>query len=152
VVLSGGQDAEEVAYCATLAAAWPGTAYSLAGQASFATLARLLSAARCYIGPDTSTTHLAAAAGTPTLAMFGPSNPVKWGPWPRDCRAVPSPWVMRAQPWQLSGNVLLLQGEGECVPCREEGCDRHRDSESRCLTGLAPATVIAALDALLAAT
>ena len=149
VVLSGGPDAEEVASCATLAAASGGTAISLAGQASFGTLARLLTEARCYIGPDTSTTHLAAACGTPTLAMFGPSNPVKWGPWPKGCASYPSPWVMRAQPWQRVGNVLLLQGADDCVPCRNEGCDRHTGSESRCLTELPAAAVIAALNALL---
>jgi heptosyltransferase-3 len=32
--------------------------------------------------------------------------------------------------------VYLLQGEGACVPCGFEGCDRHRDSESQCLTGM----------------
>jgi len=149
VVLSGGPDAEEQSSCAHLAAAWPGIASSLAGQASFGTLARLLAEARCYIGPDTSTTHLAAACGTPTLAMFGPSNPVKWGPWPQGCETRPSPWRWVAQPWQRSGNVLLLQGEADCVPCRLEGCDRHTDSESRCLTELPATKVIAALDALL---
>lgn len=149
VVLSGGPDAEEMARCDSLAAAWPDTASSLAGRASFGTLARLLAEARCYIGPDTSTTHLAAACGTPTLAMFGPSNPVKWGPWPRGCETTPSPWRWVAQPWQRAGNVLLLQGEADCVPCRLEGCDRHTGSESRCLTELPAAKVIAALDALL---
>lgn len=150
VVLSGGPDAEEQASCANLAAAWPGTTSSLAGLASFGTLARLLAEARCYIGPDTSTTHLAAACGTPTLAMFGPSNPIKWGPWPVDCATLPSPWRARAYPWQNVGNVLLLQGKQDCVPCRHEGCDRHTGSDSLCLTELPAETVIAALNALLA--
>jgi heptosyltransferase-3 len=42
----------------------------------------LLSRARVYIGTDTSITHLAAATGCPTLALFGPMDPRVWGPWP----------------------------------------------------------------------
>ena len=42
----------------------------------------LLSQARVYVGPDTSVTHLAAAAGCPTVALYGPTDPRLWGPWP----------------------------------------------------------------------
>ena len=35
----------------------------------------LLSQARVYIGPDTSVSHLAAATGCPTVALFGPLDP-----------------------------------------------------------------------------
>lgn len=153
VVLSGGPDREERSYCANLAMAYPATAVSLAGAIGFGTLAGLLRRAKAYIGPDTATTHLAAACGTPTLALFGPTNPVKWGPWPEGGVApspdASSPWAMRAEPWQRDGNVLLLQGTGECVPCREEGCDRHKHSDSQCLLALPAARVIAALAALL---
>jgi len=38
--------------------------------------------ARLYVGPDTSVTHLAAASGCPTIALFGPTDPRLWGPWP----------------------------------------------------------------------
>jgi heptosyltransferase-3 len=37
---------------------------------------------------------------------------------------------------------LLLQGNGECVPCRLEGCDRHQASWSRCLQEMPAARVI----------
>lgn len=155
VVLTGGPDPEEREYCATLATQWPGVAISLAGSIGFGALAHLLRKAGVYVGPDTATTHLAAACGTPTLALYGPSNPVKWGPWPANGVSsaglcTPSPWVMTTAHWQRVGNVLLLQGAGECVPCREEGCDRHRNSDSLCLTTLPAARVIAALDSLLA--
>ena len=43
----------------------------------------------------------------------------------------------------------MLQGEGECVPCGFEGCDRHRDSESQCLTGMEVSRVIKAAAQLL---
>jgi ADP-heptose:LPS heptosyltransferase len=43
-------------------------------------LACWLAAARVYIGNDSGITHLAAAVGTPTVAIFGPSDPAIWGP------------------------------------------------------------------------
>lgn len=149
VVLSGGPDAEERSSCAALASGWTDMVTNLAGGASFGTLSRLLAEARCYVGPDTSTTHLAAACGTPTVALYGPSNPVKWGPWPKGCNTIPSPWMTSASPWQQSGNVLILQGDEECVPCLHEGCDRHRQSLSRCLTELPATKVVAAVEFLL---
>jgi len=43
-------------------------------------LAALLAGASLYIGNDTGITHLAAAAGANTLALFGPTNPAVWSP------------------------------------------------------------------------
>ncbi len=43
-------------------------------------LARWLTGARLYIGNDSGITHLAAALGIPTLALFGPTEPEKWAP------------------------------------------------------------------------
>ena len=128
----------------------------LSGKLSLAELAELIRGARLYVGPDTSVTHIAAACGTPTVALFGPSNPVKWGPWPIGAADDPSPWRMLGQPWQRKGNVALLQGVqpadlGHCLPCRLEGCERHLGSESRCLTEMPADPVIAAARELLAA-
>jgi len=39
-----------------------------------------LASARLYIGNDSGITHLAAAVGTPVLALFGPSDPECWAP------------------------------------------------------------------------
>jgi heptosyltransferase-3 len=96
------------------------------------------------VGTDTVITHMAAALGVPTVALFGPSNPVKWGPWPKGYCREGSPYVMRGT--QRAGNVILLQGNGECVPCREEGCDRHIGSFSRCLLELSADEVIRAVE------
>jgi heptosyltransferase-3 len=153
VVLSGAS-AQERAYCAALAAE-PGVT-DLSGQLSLAELAQLIRGARLFVGPDTSVTHIAAACGTPTVALFGPSNPVKWGPWPLGASDDPSPWRMLGQPWQRNGNVALLQGIqppdlGHCLPCRLEGCERHLGSESRCLTEMGADPVIGAARELLAA-
>lgn len=43
-------------------------------------LARWLAAAAVYIGNDSGITHLAAAVGTPVLALFGPTDPEVWAP------------------------------------------------------------------------
>jgi heptosyltransferase III len=43
-------------------------------------LARWLASARVYIGNDSGITHLAAAVGTPVVAIFGPTDPTVWAP------------------------------------------------------------------------
>jgi hypothetical protein len=43
-------------------------------------LASWLASAALYIGNDSGITHLAAATGTPVLALFGPTDPEVWGP------------------------------------------------------------------------
>lgn len=43
-------------------------------------LAGLLEGADLFIGNDSGPTHIAAALGTPTIALFGPTNPRIWGP------------------------------------------------------------------------
>jgi heptosyltransferase-3 len=47
---------------------------------SLADLAGWIKGARLYIGNDSGITHLAAATGVPTLALFGPSSPPNWAP------------------------------------------------------------------------
>ncbi len=145
VLLTGSSDRQEVDYCAWIAAA--SGARSLAGTLRLAQTADLLRKAALFVGPDTVVTHLAAAVGVPTVALFGPSNPVKWGPWPESWTAMSSPWQRKGSARQ--DNVYLLQGEGHCVPCRLEGCDRTLASFSLCLTGLTEARVQAAALAMM---
>jgi heptosyltransferase III len=56
------------------------------------TLGALLSDAGAFVGNDSGVTHLAAAAGAPTLALFGPTDPEQWAPVGASVR------VLRAQP------------------------------------------------------
>jgi len=146
VVIAGGASASERQYVQALSSGMPEGVIDVAGKVDLAALACLLSRAALYVGTDTAVTHLAAALGVPTVALFGPSNPVKWGPWPRDWTAQPSPYRLRGT--QFRGNVALVQGEGHCVPCLEEGCARTIESDSACLQMLRPETVIAAIDKL----
>ncbi|HEX4984462.1 MAG TPA: glycosyltransferase family 9 protein [Burkholderiales bacterium] len=140
VVLTGGADAQESRHVRTFAQSLDAAPVDLSGRLDFRQLALLLRHARLYVGPDTVTTHLAAAVGTPSVALFGPSNPVKWGPWPGGCEERVSPYVRKGT--QRRGNVALVQGGGACVPCLQEGCARHVHSESVCLQMLPAATVI----------
>jgi heptosyltransferase-3 len=153
IVLSGGPDPQEKAYNHALASI--GGVLDLTGRLRLGELSALYGGARIFVGPDTSATHIAAACGVPTLALFGPTNPVKWGPWPAGFSGG-NPYQRRGRPWQKVGNVLLLQGVqpadlGRCLPCHLEGCERHVRSFSRCLTEMPLDPVVAAARELLAA-
>jgi heptosyltransferase-3 len=152
IVLTGSGDNEEKNYVSRFAETLSPSPVNLVGQLDFSQLALLLNRAALYVGPDTATTHLAAAMGAPTVALFGPSNPVKWGPWPRGYEArspemQASPYTLRGT--QFAGNVALVQGAGACVPCLQEGCARHVMSESVCLQMLPAAAVIDAAERIL---
>lgn len=50
-----------------------------------------LKRARLFIGNDSGTMHLAAAAGAPTVGLFGPSNEELYGPWGQHVRVARGP-------------------------------------------------------------
>ena len=52
----------------------------LDGPVSVRELAALLQAADLFLGHDSGPMHLAAAVGTPVVALFGAASPVQWGP------------------------------------------------------------------------
>ncbi|MBX3303208.1 MAG: glycosyltransferase family 9 protein [Nitrospira sp.] len=146
-VVIAGVESAETAYCAQIVQGLPG-AVNLVGHVTLPALGCLLSRAALYVGTDTAVSHMAAAVGTPSVVLFGPSNPVKWGPWPKDFPPTThSPW--RRHGSQRQGNVFLLQGEGDCVPCLGEGCDRHIKSLSDCLQQLPVHRVIQAAETML---
>lgn len=146
-VLTGSGAPDELAYVEGICRSMPSGTINLAGKLSLAESACLVAEAKCYVGPDTAMTHVAAALGTPTVALFGPSNPVKWGPWPHGYDEDRNPYVLKGT--QRVNNVVLLQGAGDCVPCMKEGCDRHNDSLSACLQDLPTSRVTAVLEELL---
>lgn len=145
IVLTGGPADDERRYVAGLAASTRARPVNLAGQLGFSQLTALIERAAIYVGPDTSVTHLAAATGAPTVAVYGPTGPVIWGPWPAGVRDVSaSPWRMDAS-LQTRGNVTIVQGVAHCVPCQLEGCENHRRSRSECLDALPVSRVISAV-------
>ena len=114
-----------------------------AGLLSIPQAGTLIRGAFAYVGVDTSITHLAAACNTPTIALFGPTPPTNFGPWPNGFIGK-QPYQLRARS-QTVGNVTILQGPGECVPCRKAGCEDRASSHSECLDQLDPNQVIEAL-------
>ena len=146
VVATGGPEASERRY---LDAVWAGRpeVERLDGALSWPELAALLRDATVYVGPDTAVTHLAAATGAPTVALYGPTDPRLWGPWP--VGGVDPPWAA-AGTIQRRGNVWLVQNPLPCLPCQQEGCLRRLDSHSQCLDELPVRQVLEAVDAALA--
>jgi heptosyltransferase-3 len=145
IVVSGSAVAAELDYINNLKL--PKQTVNLAGKLSLAQLAKVIAGAKIYIGCDTGISHLASATGVTTIALFGPSDPVKWTPWPIAYNSDTAPFNTLGH--QHVNNVYLIQGKKECVPCYLEGCERHRQSYSACLDELKPTQVIAVLAKIL---
>jgi heptosyltransferase-3 len=107
-------------------------------------LGTVLRQAKLYIGVDTSVTHLAASCNTPTITLFGATPPTNFGPWPNGFIGK-QPYQLRAK-IQKVGQVAIIQGPGECVPCRKAGCEDKSESRSDCLVNLSVQQVLEAVD------
>ncbi|MFA6266096.1 MAG: glycosyltransferase family 9 protein [Pseudolabrys sp.] len=141
VVATGGPAEAERAY---LDDVWRGAdVLRLDGTLNWSQLSGLLAGAKVYVGPDTSVTHLAAACGCPTVALFGPTDPRLWGPWPAG--GLTLRWADTGAV-QHRGNVWLLQHAFPCTPCQLEGCERRLESNSACLDALASQHVMMAMN------
>ena len=101
---------------------------SLAGQLSIKELGALTGRAKLFVGVDSMPMHLAAAMGTPTVALFGPSGENEWGPWNVQRRVVTTMHT--------------------CRPCGYDGCGGGKLSE--CLAFLPVDAVHAAAREFLA--
>lgn len=112
VVITGGPD--ETDLVAQVTAQLSGLAPNqkpvlLIGEVGLRHLAAVYERADCFLSGSTGTLHLAAAVGTPTVALFGTlptTTPVRWGPW---------------------GNkaTVLLPQNLPCPDCRAGTCRRH---------------------------
>jgi len=135
LVLTGAPDPREQEHLAAiLEQVRPATRDRIAdisGALTLQELAALAAKARAFVGVDSAPMHIAAAMGTPTLALFGPSGEHEWGPWMVRSRVV----VSNAHP---------------CRPCGIDGCGGGKVSE--CLTTLPIAMVFSQFEALLAET
>jgi ADP-heptose:LPS heptosyltransferase len=58
-----------------------GRTIDLTGKVDLLTAYACLKRARLFIGNDSGLMHIAAAAGTPTIGLFGPSDERRYGPW-----------------------------------------------------------------------
>src|SRR5262249_23722864 len=80
--------AHERAQAAPLIAALGPRAIDLVGKIHLLTVAAVIKRAVLFIGNDTGLMHLAAATGTPTLGLFGPSPIDQYAPWGPHAAAV----------------------------------------------------------------
>jgi len=93
---------------------------NLAGRTNLKQLAALSQRCLFFIGVDTAPMHIAAAVGTPVIALFGPSGEVSWGPWG-------------------NGHVVIKK-DLECRPCGKDGCQGSK--KSRCLDEISEEEVL----------
>jgi ADP-heptose:LPS heptosyltransferase len=79
VVVTGGPGEDDLVASVAEAAGLP-CADRLAGGLPFGRLSALVAGARAVLSGDTGLAHLAAAHGTPSVTLFGPTPPARWGP------------------------------------------------------------------------
>ncbi|HLZ53315.1 MAG TPA: lipopolysaccharide heptosyltransferase II, partial [Verrucomicrobiae bacterium] len=97
----------------------PERCFNLCGQTSLPEMVEWLRLCDLMITNDTGPMHVAAALGKPLVALFGPTEPRRTGPY-----------------GQLN-NVLRI--DLPCSPCLKSRC--HYEKPNECLNALSPATV-----------
>ena len=99
VVLTGG----EAGSIERIRARMKTEAVNLGGQTTLRELAYLYGQAALLITTDSGPMHLAAAVGTPVVALFGPTDPARTGPYGSGHR--------------------VIQGSLSCIPCFRKECE-----------------------------
>lgn len=130
IYLMGGPGAEETSACGSIAAELaPGQVMNLAGRTRLVEMGGWLQSMDLVIGNDSGPMHMAAAAGTPVLALFGPTDPVRSGPYG-------------------AGHRVLQPPEGVCRGCRQKICRR---SDGACLAAISVEQVMEVAESMLKA-
>ncbi|HLX22028.1 MAG TPA: putative lipopolysaccharide heptosyltransferase III [Usitatibacter sp.] len=127
VVVTGAPDAREREILARIVAEAGVPVTDFSGKLTLREMAALSSRARLFFGVDSAPMHIAAAVGTPVVALFGPSGEHEWGPWRAPHRVVTS--------------------THPCRPCGNDGCGGGKVSE--CITLLPVEQVRSAVNELL---
>ncbi len=131
IVLTGAPD--EVTISEWIAGRTKCETVCLAGQTQVNQLVALFARADLVISGNCGPMHLAAAAGTPIIALHGPTNSVQWGPW--------------------SEKATCLEATVPCSPCLNLGfeyaCQALPDGTSPCMHTFAVADVLKACEVYL---
>jgi ADP-heptose:LPS heptosyltransferase len=96
---------------------------NLTGKTSLAELVAILRKADAAAGPDSGPGHVAAAVGTPYVALFGPTDPDRVAPY--RC------------------HELVVRSGGDCIGCNRKACRR---GDTECMAAITPAMVMAKLN------
>ncbi len=83
-----GLEAERPQVSDFLASLPEGRVIDLMGRVSLTEAAAVMARVDIYVGNDSGLMHLAAASGTPTIGLFGPSNEDHYHPWGERCAVV----------------------------------------------------------------
>ena len=111
VVVAGSPGEHEL--CAKVIQGLPGT-FNLAGNTDLYDMIHVLKPARYLVSNDSGTMHLAAAAGTPTVSLFGPTTlELGYRPWQSKAKVVQKP--LSCRPCGLHGHKTCPIGTHECM-------------------------------------
>jgi len=128
VVLTAAPSQDEKQMIEEIQSLLPKPVISLAGGLTIKDMAALSAKARLFVGVDSAPMHIAAAVGTPVVALFGPSAEKQSGPW-----GVP--------------HKVVISQYHPCRPCGIDGCGGGKVSD--CLTTLLPEAAFVAVQRLL---
>lgn len=101
---------QEAALAQTVVAQAKHRLISIAGLSRVRTLAALLKRSALFVGNDTGAMHIAAAVGTPVVGLFGPSNPLEWGP-----RGGPAEVIYKGLDCRECFHPTCRRGEQNCM-------------------------------------
>lgn len=124
-IVAWGPGEEDLARAVILGA--PSEARLAPRTASLGDLAALLASVDAFVGADSAPLHLAGLVGTPSVGLFGPKDPVVYGP--------------------AAGRVELLVEDLACRPCGLRRClwTSGPDEPSPCMDRIAPKRVAEAV-------
>jgi heptosyltransferase-3 len=96
-----------------------GAVIDLCGKTSIKQLAAISETSYLFFGVDSAPMHIAAAIGTPVVALFGPSKPFHWGPWDEN-----NPYGYdKRSGIQKVGKHTVIQKHWDCIPCGKDRCN-----------------------------
>jgi ADP-heptose:LPS heptosyltransferase len=80
----------------------------LAGELELQAFAACIARARLVISADTGAAHLASAYARPSIVLFGPVTPERWGPPPGPHLVLTRDWLRRGDPFADSPDPAIL--------------------------------------------
>jgi heptosyltransferase-3 len=127
----------------------PSAILNLCGKTSIKQLGAISEASALFFGVDSAPMHIAAAVGTPVVALFGPTGAHNWGPWDNESSRLIADSFQMGSPYPQRNGIrrfgihTIIQRDWDCVPCGKDGCDGSK--QSRCLDGILMTEVEAVL-------